>query len=359
MLVKGKTPLPRIKGAILLIQLGDIGDVVLTMPTIKALRENFPENNITVCVREKARELIEDCPWVNGVISVEKQKRNLKEEFIWQKNFITALWKHPFDLVFELRTGTRGAIIAFFSGASNRIGRFAEDGRLWRNRVFTHLVWPQNEIEEYVAEHSLNILAPFNLNTTNRSPFLFVPLHRKEKGCAILRNENIPIKKPIIALHPFSLWRYKEWKIDQCVRLIEHIGNTYPFAIIVTGAEEEHERAGELVAKSKIKVYNLAGKTTIGVLPAVLQACRLFIGVDTAALHIAAAVGTPTIGIFGPSSPINWAPRGDHHIVVSKDRPCVPCRQKGCQNSEISQCLEELTFAEIKEKVDQHIMSCI
>jgi heptosyltransferase-3 len=359
MLVKGKIPLSKPQGDILLIQLGDIGDVVLTMPTIRALRENFPENSITVCVREKARELIEDCPWINETISVEKHKRNLKQEFICQKNFIAALWKHHFDLVFELRTGTRGAIVAFFSGASIRIGRFAEDGRLWRNRIFTHLVNPQNEIKEYVAEHSLNILAPFNLNTTNRLPVLFVPSHRKQKANTILRNENIPIKNPIIALHPFSLWKYKEWKIDQCIQLIEYIGNTYPFTIIITGSEEERSRAAELVAKSKIKIYNLAGKTSIGVLPAVLQACRLFIGVDTAALHIAAAVGTPTIGIFGPSSPINWAPRGDQHIVVSKDRPCVPCRQKGCQNSEVSQCLEELTFEEIKEKVDQHIMSCI
>ncbi|MBU0989209.1 MAG: hypothetical protein KJ823_03390, partial [Proteobacteria bacterium] len=139
MLVKGGTSLPREKGGILLIQLGDIGDVVLTMPTVRALRQHFPENELIVCVREHAKELAEESPWVDGVISVNKGKRKILHEIAYQKDFINALRKPHFYFAIDLRTGSRGAIIAFISGATYRIGRFANDGRLWRNRLFTHL----------------------------------------------------------------------------------------------------------------------------------------------------------------------------------------------------------------------------
>jgi len=82
-------------------------------------------------------------------------------------------------------------------------------------------------------------------------------------------------------------------------------------------------------------------------LAALIQACQLFIGVDSAGMHIAAAVGTPTVIIFGPSAPASWAPTGNHHAIVQKDLPCVPCRQKGCDGSEVSRCLEELAVDEV------------
>ena len=77
----------------------------------------------------------------------------------------------------------------------------------------------------------------------------------------------------------------------------------------------------------------------------------LFIGVDSAGVHIAAAVGLPTVCIFGPSSYVDWAPRGRQHRVVYKNLPCVPCKNKGCQGSGISRCLEELTVEAVKTVV--------
>ena len=122
-------------------------------------------------------------------------------------------------------------------------------------------------------------------------------------------------------------------------------------SIIITGSLDERERADEIIKKCQRNTYNLAGKTSIGTLAAVFKRCRLFIGVDSAGVHIAAAVGLPTVCIFGPSSYIDWAPRGKQHCAVRKDLPCVPCQDKGCQGSEISRCLEELTFEEVRAVV--------
>ncbi|RLB31511.1 MAG: hypothetical protein DRG87_02270, partial [Deltaproteobacteria bacterium] len=102
-------------------------------------------------------------------------------------------------------------------------------------------------------------------------------------------------------------------------------------------------------------VYNLAGKTTIGELAGVLKKCNLVIGIDSATIHIAAAVGTPTVSIYGPSAPVNWAPLGEQHLVIFKDLPCVPCRQKGCNHSGVSRCLQELEVGEVIEVLDKKI----
>ena len=155
----------------------------------------------------------------------------------------------------------------------------------------------------------------------------------------------------MVAVHPFSLWKYKEWDIAEMARLLDHIQTRYHCNLVVTGAPNERERAADLVGKCREKPYNLAGKTSIGELPAVIQACRLFIGVDTAALHMAAAVGTPTVGIFGPSSWTNWGPRGRDHLMVKKGLLCQPCSQKGCEGSERSRCLEELTAEEVFQRI--------
>ena len=102
-------------------------------------------------------------------------------------------------------------------------------------------------------------------------------------------------------------------------------------------------------------VYNFAGKTSINMFAAVLKACKLFIGGDSAGIHIAAAVGTPTVGIFGPASVSVWAPRGERHTVVYKKLPCTPCDLKGCESMGISKCLEKLTVDEVVSVVKGHI----
>lgn len=354
MLVKGNRLITEDIRNILLIQLGDIGDVVLTFPSIKALREHFPQANIVVAVREKAKGLIEDCAWALGVISIKKEKRRLSQEIAYQKDFFLCLRKYNFDLAIDMRTGTRGAILSFLSGADHRIGFYAEDGRLWRNRLFTHLALLQYTPGQYVAQYYSSLLHTLDIET-QMLPLLEVSPENRHKAASLFRNEKVPMDRPIIALHPFSLWKYKEWGMDKFIQLINRIGSEYTLPVIITGSPDERGLVATLKKMCGEHVYNLAGKTSIAMFGAVLSLCGLFIGVDSAGMHIAGAVGTPTVSIFGPSSPASWAPRGKFHAIVYKNLPCVPCRQKGCQNSEISQCLEELTVDDVMAVVRSQI----
>ena len=169
-LITGKTTITGSPRSILLVQLGDIGDVVLSTPCIRALRENYPQARIVVAVWDKAAELLEDCPWLDQVVAVTKRSRSLWGELRFQSDFFRNLRSLQCDLAIDLRTGTRGAIMAFLSGAPQRLGFYAEDGRLWRNRLFTGLLEREYTPDLHVVDYLLGLLAAFGITTEQRIP---------------------------------------------------------------------------------------------------------------------------------------------------------------------------------------------
>jgi lipopolysaccharide heptosyltransferase II len=342
-------PLQRTARNILIIQLGDIGDVVLSIPAFRAVRENFPRAEITVAVREKANELIRQIPWVDGVIVVNQDRRSPLAEIFHQREFFSSVREHRFDLAFDLRTGTRGAVLAFLSGAKERVGFLDPDGP-WRNRLFTRLYRLEYRLPQHVSAYYSSLLEAHGLTIGSTAPEMRVLPEMKERAAKILQCEGVPAELPVIAIQPFSLWRYKEWNIEKYIRLVQGILTNCHVSIAITGSPDEKQRAREMVDRcnqDSPSVFNLAGKTSIGELAALLASCRLFIGSDSAGVHIAAAVGTPTVTIFGPSSPASWAPVGESHAIVQKVMPCIPCREKGCDGSEVSRCLKELDVDEV------------
>lgn len=334
---------------ILLIQLGDIGDVVLSIPAFQAVHEKYPHATIIIAVREKAQELIQNLPCAHGVISINKDKRPFFSEIQHQYTFFSLIRRYQFDLVFDFRTGTRGAILAFLSGARERVS-FFDPECFWRNHLFTKLYHLDYNLPQHVSDYYLSLLKAHGFNAHDPVPVIHVTEKMSKRAAFILERANIPPELPLVAVQPFSLWRYKEWGIDKYVQLIRQILSAYQVSIILVGSHDEHERAQTIVdhcTKFSRSVFNLSGKTSLGELAAILKSCRLLIGSDSAGMHIAAAVETPTVIIFGPSAPASWAPRWNRHATVQKTMSCVPCRQKGCNDTEVSRCLEELDVNDV------------
>lgn len=259
-------------------------------------------------------------------------------------------------MAIDMRRGTRGAILAFLSGARQRVGFYAYEKGLLRNWLFSHLALPEKKPDQHMAEYYLSLLENYDLNTKKIWPELHVSYEKQRKAAALFRKEKIPSDRRVIALQPFSLWQRKEWGITKYSQLINWIGSEYRFPVIITGSAEERWRVAEITKLCGDNVFNLAGETSLGMLAAVIKQCGLFIGVDSAGIHIAAAVGTPTVSIFGPTLFSSWAPRGEQHRIVHKNFPCVPCDKKGCYGSEFSRCLEELAVEEVKHVVREQVL---
>ena len=356
MLVKGNSDLTKDIRSILLIQLGDIGDVVWATPTFRAVKEAYPQANVSVLLRESFGSLLEADPHVHKIFEVKRYRKNLLEKAIKQLSFIRDLRRERFDLVFDLRSDDRGAFMALLSGAQIRAALLYR-GLKWRNFLFTHLTDPPATKERIygAAEQSLRIVREFGIDTKDTIPKLWVSEKVKKRAEKLLDGDGVMAVSQWITLNPFSRWKYKEWGYEKWVQIIDWLWEEYGISTVIVGAPEEREKSIDILNKCKGQIFNLTGKTTLVELAGALSDSCLHLGVDSAAPHIAAAVGTPTITIYGPSSWSEWAPPGAMDSVVTPDCDCAPCHQKGCDGSGISKCLEELTVDKVKEVIQRFL----
>lgn len=356
MLVKGNSDLIKDIRSILLIQLGDIGDVVWATPTFRAVKEAYPQANVSVLLRESFGLLLEADPHIHKIFEVKRYRGNLIKKMNGQISFLRTLRQERFDLVFDLRSDDRGAFMALLSGAQIRAALLYRDLK-WRNCLFTHLADPPVPKERIhgAAEQSLQIIREFGIDTKDTIPKLWVSEKVKERVKQLLDHEGATAVSRWITLNPFSRWQYKEWGYEKWVQIIDWLHEEYEISTVIVGAPGERKKSIDIVSKCKGQIFNLTGKTTLDELAGVLSLSSLHVGVDSAAPHIAAAVDTSTITIYGPSDWRDWAPQGNIHNVITPDRDCVPCYQKGCDGSGISKCLEELTLDKVRKVIQEFL----
>jgi len=323
--------------------LGDIGDVVWAIPAYWAVKDAFPQADVSVLTRKPNGDLLLDDDHIQKIFQVDKQG------LFSGLQLLGSLRQEKFDLLFDLRADERGAYLSLLSGAKIRAALYYR-GMEWRNRMFTHLADPPRPGEKIsgAAEQSLKILRSFGIQANTFIPRIFVSPETKDKVKKMLTAENIAVGN-YVTVNPFSRWSYKEWGMDKWRQIISWIGQKYKMPVLILGSLEERASAGELTGAGLPSACNLAGKTTLREMAGVLQNSRLHIGVDSAAPHIAAAVGTPTLTIYGPSDWRDWAPPGEKNRVVVPDMDCAPCHQKGCDGSGQSKCLDNLSVAKVQD----------
>ena len=146
----------------------------------------------------------------------------------------------------------------------------------------------------------------------------------------------------MVTINPFSRWKYKEWSNAKWGEVIDRIWDTYRIPSVLIGSPEETAGCQEIIAGREGYAFSVTGKTTLGELAAVISMGSLHLGVDSAAPHIAAAVGMPTVTIHGPSDWRGWRIVNEHHKVVHPVMDCLPCNMTGCNGSGKSRCLDEL-----------------
>jgi heptosyltransferase-3 len=335
---------------ILLIQLGDIGDVVLTTPTIRAIKETYPESRVSILVRKPFGCLLLADPRLYEVVETGRALGSVfrvLQEFI---QFTRRLRRARYDLVIDLRTGDRGAILSFLTKAPTRIGRNVMDKKFWRGLAYTEFVSdPQpNLLSNHPgADQSLHVVREIGITTTDSTPRLSVMPADHECALELLARLSLTADSRWVSINPCSRWKYKELEYEKWGAVIDQLWKTHQLPAVLVGSPEDAAVCQEIVAGREERAFNLAGETTLGELTAVLRLSSIHIGVDSAPPHIAAAVGTPTLTIFGPSNWRGWIIPDDLHRIVTSDLPCVPCGQKGCENTERSRCLYELGVDEI------------
>ena len=337
---------------ILIIRLRNIGDVLLMVPTLRAFREGFPHASITALVNRGTEEMLTGNPVVDEVMVFDPRWKTLPliQRLAREFGLIREVRRRRFDLAVNLTEGDRGAFLCLGSGAPHRVGVFHEDSSLWwKKRVFHHLVRIPDG-RAHMVEQMLETARYLGLPIRDRQVEIFFSPEDRFGVEERLRKHGVSAGERIVHIHPTSRWLFKCWRDEAVARVIDALQEGGFARVVLTSGSErrELEKIQSIQRRSQTKAIDLSGKMTLKQLAALSQRADLFIGVDTAPMHIAAAVKTPVIALFGPSGEFNWGPWGDAgHVVIKKDWPCRPCGKDGCEGSKRSRCLEEIREEEV------------
>jgi heptosyltransferase III len=322
---------------ILVIKLRLIGDVLLSTPVFAAVRERFPRAHIAACVSAGTGGILDGDPNVNevisGTVSARENGKIGKELGIARK-----IRRGRFDLVLDLTTSDRSAILTRLSGAPRRIGYTSHKGFWGRSGLYTERVAAIRN-EHMVLKHC-RILDPLGIKVER--PKLVFPVSAENRDAVA---KLLPEGKTFFQVHPVSRIAKKNWPLPFMAETVNTIAVERGWVPVITGSNDPQEKAEIELLKKMLRgeVVDLSGRVSLKELGAVSERAKFFLGVDTAPMHIAAAVGAPVAVFFGPSSETLWAPWCEKKLVLSRDElECrLPCKNKhGCQTIH---CLREFT----------------
>ena len=338
---------------ILIIRLSALGDVAHCLPALDALRRHFPDARISWAVEESAAGLLEGHPQLDEIIRVPRRAwaASLKNPLKWPwmagsvAKFFSRLRNWKFDLAIDFQGNLRSGLVSWLSGAPVRLGRgrgHAKEG----SHVFAtrhHIPYPR----VHRVERALALAGCLGVDTADAKAVVPVDPQARESVAKWLA-ENGAGERPVV-MHPatsaFGL--LKKWDSEKYRELAERLVREDKMSVVLTWGAESERKECEAIARDAGGVH-VAPKMMLKELVAMLEKAAVFVGADTGPLHIAAALGTRVVGIYGPKDPVIYGPYGEGNIVVRSGEPCSPCTLRHC--AEVI-CMKKITADDVHRAV--------
>jgi len=324
---------------ILLIKLERIGDFVLSIPAIHAIREKFPESRLILVIPETMASLVENDPAIDEVLLYGKNHELIP--------LIIELRKKNIDLAIDLTTrefSFVGMFIAALSSAKVTVGSNISN----RGFLFHLKTMPYRE-PVYLTKEVLHILSPLGIKEEEILPRLYAALAYQEEAKKFFAANNRG-EGPIVCVHPFGHYTEQQWGVKNYARLVQYIASRHKALVFLVGTVFEAKQIDEIIDYSGVPAYNLAN-LTLAQSMAYISMSNFFIGSSSGPLHIATGFGIPTVAIIGPTVRRRWQWEDENHIVIEKNTSCKPCPGKCVDNTYA--CIQSITPEEVMEKVDE------
>ena len=332
---------------ILITRTDRIGDVVLSLPAIKAVRLAFPDAYIAIIVQPRIDDILKGNPHIDEVIVYDKNKKH--KGILKNLNFIKWLKGKKFDAVLILHSTKRINLLCFLAGIPRRIGyaRGKADFLLTDKIEYTKKLGEKHE-----SEYSLDILRYLGIDPEFSLPFIYVQNKDDEKAEEMLRSFGINNGEKFIILHPGASCASKMWPLENFGKLGDMLIENLKIKIMINLAPDQAGLGEKVRGMMRNKPIFFCGKTTLGELAALFKKASLVISNDSGPAHIAAGVEAPVISIFGRNqlglSPVRWKPIGEKAIAIHKDVGCVECLAHDCKKDFL--CLKAIRVEEVFEK---------
>lgn len=303
---------------ILFVRTDRFGEFILNLPTIKALYETYKPCKISVVCKPHISELLNGIGYIDEIIPYNPTKKNWA---LLRNLKLFAKIKHSrFDLAVIANPSKLFHIITFVAGIPKRVGYNRKWGCLLTNKV---------EDKKYLGdkrevEYNLDLAELAGAQVSDKEPRLIISDDDRNNTYAILKRSGISERDKLVAVHPSSSNPEKIWPLGKFSELGDKLISESGIKIILIGGEEERGTADQVKAIMKNPVTDLTGALSLRESASLLTRCLLLISNDSGPVHLAAAVGTPTVVLFGEErpggSPKRWGPYGEGHLVISKPR---------------------------------------
>lgn len=349
--LRDAVPLSEIR-RVLVIKLRHHGDVLVSSPVFSALRVHAPQAEIDALVYADTTEMLTLHPAIAQVHAIDRKWKHLgvigqlKEELALYR----VLKARGYDLVIHLTEHWRGAWLCRllrprWSVASVVRGR----SRHWQ-RSFTHLYSSPGNARRHMVEANLDALRRIGVQPKADERRMTLLPGASAEAAVSLRLAAMGLRGgDFIHIHPASRWFFKCWPVERMAALIGRL-QADGHVVVLTAAPSSEENAMLHAIQERLTkpVFALSGQLSLKEMGALSQAAKLFVGVDSAPMHIAAAVGTPVVALFGPSGDSQWGPWGVlSRVVSSSQHGCRPCGLDGCGGGKVSDCLTSLDSEDV------------
>jgi heptosyltransferase-3 len=342
---------------ILVVKLRHHGDVLLSSPVFSVLRNRAPHVEIDALVYRETADMLAGHPAIAHIHTVDRawKRQGFVEQMRHESALMRTLGERRYQLVVHLTDHWRGAWIANLLRPRWSVAPAKGSSRLWK-WSFTHRYPLPRATPRHAVELNLDALRRVGIYPAEgEKALVLVPGEPAQSRVdALLAEAGVPARG-FIQLHPTSRWLFKSWTEEANARLIQRL-TADGHRIVVTGAPDTRERAilARIVEAAGVPVTDLSGKLTLREMGALAARARLFIGVDSAPAHIAAAMGTPVVVLFGPSGDKEWGPwQVQHRVIASERHPCRPCGNDGCGGGKVSECLTTLPVDRVHAAVNE------
>jgi len=330
---------------ILIVKLSSLGDMIHALPTLEALRSLYPEGQITWLVEEPHAPVLAGHPALDEVWPVPRLRlgsdrflTNFRDSF----KLARRIREQPFDLVIDLQGLLKSAVWVALTRSTRKIGYD-------RTRELSYLALterlPPYDRETHAVRRYLNVARSLGAPAEGPRFRLGLPL-------SVDLSHLVPLKpgQPLAVVHPGARWPTKLWPAAHWARLADWLAREKGFQVVITGSPGDRGLAEEILAHTETPPLNLAGRTSLAELAAVLKQARVAVTTDTGPMHLAAALGTPVVALFGPTAPWRTGPFGEGHQVVRLELDCSPCFQRQCPEP---RCLLELPVFRTQDAVEK------
>jgi len=336
---------------ILIVKLSAIGDVVHTLPSLAALRKLYPDAHITWVIEKDSADIIEGHPYLDRII-VSRRKSwvgNLKRLHEVRKtideiaSFIATLRDRKYDLVVDFHGLLKSSLIVFLSGGRRKLGYDSMQelsGLFLDEKIY-------EDMDKHAVDRYLDL--PCHLGADIGKPEFAIHIGEENRNRvdSLLKESGIGVEDSFVSVNPVAFWDTKLWENGKFARLCDRITEELKMKVVFTAGRNQ-KTVKRIRSLMKFPSVNLAGRTTLRDLAYLYALSTLVITTDSGPMHISAAVGTPTVALFGPTDPARTGPYGEGHTVIRKNLPCSPCFLKKC---ETKRCMKEISVEDVFQAV--------